>query len=218
MGERFECIDLDHWPRREHYEFFRGFGYPYFSITTDIDITLLRKTLKERAPSFSVGLVYVLARAANAIPQFRQRIREDEVVEYETVHPGLTVLCEGDVFRFCFMPYDEDFQRFSVEAAQQIEAARNRECLFPVGVDPVRKDFLYLTALPWFSFSAMVHPVPLNPSDSVPRFAWGRFEEKAGRIRMPLNVQANHALIDGIHLGRYFTYVQELIEAAESIL
>ena len=215
MEEHFERIDLDHWPRREHYEFFRAFGYPYFSITTDIDITSLRKTLKERAPSFSVGLVYVLARAANAIPQFRQRIRGDEVVEYETVHPGLTILCEGDVFRFCFMPYDEDFQRFSVEAAQRMEDTRMAKSL---GAELDRDDMLYLTALPWFSFSGMVHPLPLNQLDSVPRFAWGRFEEKGGRIVMPLNVQAHHAFIDGIHIAKLITCLQELIDAAESIL
>jgi len=215
MGEHFEHIDLDHWSRREHFELFRGFGYPYFSITTDIDITSLRNALKERAPSFTVGLVYVLARAANAIPQFRQRIRGDEVIEHETVHPGVTVLCEGDVFRFCFLRYDETFEQFAAEAAQQMEDTRMAKSL---GTEPDRDDALYMTALPWFSFSAMVHPVPINPSDSVPRFAWGRFEEKSGRLLMPLNVQANHALIDGIHLARYFTRVEGFIETAESIL
>jgi len=215
MGEHFKCIDLDHWPRREHYELFRGFGFPYFSITTDIDITSLRNTLKERAPSFTVGLVYVLARAANEIPQFRQRIRGDEVIEHETVHPGVTVLCERDVFRFCNLQYHKTFERFAVDATKRMEEVRMAKSL---GAEPDRDDLLFMTALPWFSFSAMVHPVPLNPSDSVPRFAWGRFEEKGGRILMPLNVQANHALMDGIHLGRYFTCVQELIETAESIL
>ena len=32
------------------------------------------------------------------------------------------------------------------------------------------------------------------------------------------NAQANHALVDGIHVARYFACVEERIEAAESIL
>jgi len=111
MKERSRTIDLDRWPRREHCEFFRGYRFPFFSITTAIDITSLRDTLKERAPSFTIGLVYVLARAANAVPQFRQRIREDEPVEHEIVHPSLTVLCEGDVFRFSLLRNQQSFDQ-----------------------------------------------------------------------------------------------------------
>jgi len=220
MKERFRPIDLDRWPRREHYEFFRGYGLPFFSITTAIDVTSLRDTLKERAPSFTIGLVYVLARAANAVPQFRQRIREDNPVEHETVHPGMTILCEGDVFRFSILRYIDDFKRFATEAAQEMENARTSESLVPESLreEPDRDDLLYFSALPWFSFSGMVHPLPLNPLDSVPRFAWGRFEERDNRLVMPLNVQAHHALIDGIHVAKFITCVEELIRIADSIL
>ena len=168
MEERFRRIDLDHWERREHFELFRQYGFPFFSITTNIDITPLRKALKERAPSFTVGFVYMLARAANAVPQFRQRIRESEVIEHKIVHPGLTVLCEGDVFRFCFLRYLDGFERFAVEATQGMEETRMAGSLCEA---PGHDDLLYLTALPWFSFSGMTLPLLLEPSDSVPRIA-----------------------------------------------
>ena len=215
MKERFRRIDLDHWERREHFELFRRYGFPFFSITTNIDITPLRKALKERAPSFTVGLVYMLARAANAVPQFRQRIRENGVIEHEIVHPGLTVLCEGDVFRFCFLRYLDSFERFALEATQGIEETRMAESL---GEAPGRDDLLYLTALPWFSFSGMTHPLLLEPSDSVPRIAWGRFQEKETRWVMPLNVQAHHALIDGVHIAKFIACLEESIKTADAIL
>ena len=215
MEERFRSIDLDHWARREHYELFRRYGFPFFSITTDIDITPLHKALKERSLSFTVGFVYLLARTANAVPEFRQRIREPEVIEHEVVHPGLTVLCEGDVFRFCFLRYLDNFERFAGAAAEGIEETRRAESL---GKAPGRDDLLYLTALPWFAFTGMTHPLLLDPSDSVPRIAWGRFEEKENLLIMPLNVQAHHALIDGIHIAKFIERLQELIQTADSIL
>jgi chloramphenicol O-acetyltransferase len=39
-------------------------------------------------------MVYAITRAANAIPEFRYRIRPGQVVEHEVVHPGITVLAQ----------------------------------------------------------------------------------------------------------------------------
>jgi chloramphenicol O-acetyltransferase type A len=64
--------------------------------------------------------MYVLARAANAISQFRQRIRGREVIEHEVVHPSTTILTDGDLFSFCTVDYAEDFSLFAAKAAEQI--------------------------------------------------------------------------------------------------
>lgn len=206
---------MDHWPRREHYQFFRRFGVPFVSITSSVDVAPLRKVLRERETRFSIGLVYVLARAANAVPQFRQRVREAVPIEYEIVHPGLTVLCDGDVFRFSLLRYVEAFAGFAAEATDAIE--RTRACT-SLGDAPGRDDLLYCSALPWISFSGMFHPLPLDPMDSVPRLAWGRFEESKQRLMMPLNIQAHHALIDGIHIAQFIRNVEHLIAMSGEIL
>jgi chloramphenicol O-acetyltransferase type A len=55
----------------------------------------------------------------------------------------------------------------------------------------------------------------MHPADSVPRFAWGRIFEEHGRMRLPLSVQVNHALMDGLHVGRFFKHVQDLADEPE---
>ena len=82
-------------------------------------------------------------------------------------------------------------------------------------MEPDRDDFLFMTAIPWVSFTAFVHPVPLDPPDSVPRFAWGRFREEGDSAVLPLNIQAHHALVDGIHVARFYERVQEGIAGSE---
>jgi len=203
-------IDIEVWSRRESYELFRNFGFPYFSITANVDVTTLRAAAKEKKTSFTIGLVYVLSRAANAIPAFRQRMRGDGVVEYDLVHPSITVLANNELFRFCSLRYTEEFTEFATEARLRIEQARTADSVWS---EPDRDDFLFMTSLPWIAFTAMVHPVPLDPPDSVPRFAWGKYEQCDGRVLMPLNVQVHHALLDGVHVGRYFALVQELLDA-----
>ena len=220
MDRQPRIIDLDTWPRREHYEFFRPYPFPFFSITTSVDVAPLRKLLKARNASFTAGLLYVLTRAANAVPQFRQRIREEAPIEYEIIHAGVTVLCPSDIFQFCTLDYTDDFERFVRETSQAIDRARQGDALVPnalVDNGRIRDDMIYCTSLPWFTFTGMLHPLGPDPMDSVPRVAWGRFEAQAGRLVMPLNVQAHHALIDGVHLAKFFHEVEALIKNVKAL-
>ena len=95
--------------RGEHFAFFNSFAQPIFNVCANVDVTALRPALKQSGVTFAVGWLYVLARACNAIPEFRYRIREDAVVEHEVVHPSITVLTEENLFGFCLVVYAEDF-------------------------------------------------------------------------------------------------------------
>lgn len=208
-------IDGERWPRREAYELFRGFGFPYVSLTADVDVGALRDAAHARGTSFTVGLVYVLARAANGVPEFRQRIGDGGAVEHPVVHPSITVLADDGAFRFVTLRYSPPFAPFAAAAAGRIEQARRAGSLWS---EPDRDDLLFMTAIPWVAFTGMVHPVPLDPPDSVPRIAWGKYRDVGERLAMPLNVQAHHALVDGIHIGRFFEKVDQLLAAPDEAL
>jgi chloramphenicol O-acetyltransferase type A len=208
-------IDIERWPRREAYELFRGFGFPFFSLTAEVDVAPLRCACHEREVSFTVGLVYVLSRSANEIPALRQRLRGEGVVEHDAVHPSITILSDEETFRFVTLRYDPCFSRFSKEAAEKIAAGRKGGSLW-MEID--RDDFLFMTALPWVSFTSMLHPATLDPGDSVPRFAWGKYRIVGDSAPMPLNVQAHHSLVDGIHVGRFFERTQALLTDAGALL
>jgi len=78
--------------------------------------------------------------------------------------------------------------------------------------EPGRDDLLFMTVLPWVSFTSFMHPMHLHPADSVPRFAWGKFFKENKRLKMPLGVQGHHALMDGLHMGRFYAEVQEYLD------
>jgi chloramphenicol O-acetyltransferase type A len=208
-------IDRERWPRREAYELFRGLGFPYFNLTADVDVGSLRDAARACGASFTVSLVYMLSRAANDVPEFRQRIRGPDVVEHRVVHPSITVLAEDGAIRFVNLRYVEEFARFARDAAERIDRGRRAESLWS---EPDRDDSLFMTAIPWVSFTGLIHPVPLDPPSSVPRIAWGKYRDVGGRLAMPLNVQAHHALMDGVHIGRYFERVEELLAEPAAVL
>jgi chloramphenicol O-acetyltransferase type A len=57
-----------------------------------------------------------------------------------------------------------------------------------------------------------MHPLDMYPVDSVPRFAWGKFYEDGQLLKMPLSVQGHHALMDGLHVGRFYAEVQDYLD------
>jgi chloramphenicol O-acetyltransferase type A len=207
-------INMETWPRREHFQLYSSLDHPHWGLCANVDLTVFRPFVKQRALSFTVAWVYLLGRAANAIPEFRQRIRGDQVVEHDIVHPGITVLTDDDLFSFCFFQYVDDFHEFAPRAAEQMAHLRAHTTLEGRPGD----DVLYMTAIPWLSFTSFKHPMQLHPADSVPRFAWGRFFEDGRRLRMPLDVQGHHGLMDGLHVGRFYQRLQELLDDPESVL
>lgn len=210
----FRIIDQSNWPRREQFELFKTFGSPYFSITADIDITAYRKALP-KGGRFTIGVVYALAVAANAVSEFRQRIRGDDVIEFATVHPSIIVLNEEEAFRFCAFPFAKSYAEFAYDAPGRMAQAKVASSMFDY---QDQDDFLFLTGLPWISFTGVMHAAPTQAPDSVPRIAWGKYREVEGRIMMPLNVQVHHALVDGIHVGRFYAKVEEILGHAEDWL
>lgn len=200
-------IDLEAWPRREHFGLFRNYHQSHFDMCAPVDVTAFRPAVKEAGASLNTAIVYVLGRAANDVAEFRLRIRDDAVVEHDEVHPAPVVMVDGGVFTFAFFEYSEDFAAFSDAVAEATARAREHPSLAD---PPDRDDLLFMTAIPWVAFTAFSHPIPTAPEDSIPRFAWGKITERDRRLELPLNVQAHHALMDGLHMGRYYERVQDL--------
>ncbi len=208
-------IDLSTWPRRKHFEVFNAFDYPHINLTANVEITALQALVKQRSLSLNITLVYLFARVANAIPEFRYRIRDGQVVEHDVVHPSTTILTEDDLFSFCTIPYVEDYATFAEEAEDIIAHIQEH---FRLEDEPGQDDLLYMTSIPWVSFTSLQHPIHMHPVNSVPRISWGKFFAEGDALKMPLSVQVHHALMDGVHIGRYFTQVQGYLDQPERLL
>jgi chloramphenicol O-acetyltransferase type A len=202
------------WSRREHFELFNTYGYPHWGISANVDMTAFFPAVKERGYSFTIAIVYVITRASNAIPEFRYRIREDKVVEHEIVNAGFTFLTDEDTFSFCFVDYDENFSVFATEAEERIAYVKEQRGVKELPPDNV----LYMTSIPWVSFTSFLHPMRLQPEDSIPRFVWGKCFEEGELIKMPLGVQGHHAVMDGIHVGRFYAEVEKYLQQPDIIL
>ena len=208
-------IDMQTWSRRNHFRLYSTFNHPHFNMCVNVDVTAFYPFVKHHGYSLTVSMVYVISRASNAIPEFRHRIRGDQVVEHEIVNPGFTILIDNDLFSFCVAEYAEDFSEFAARAVKKISDVKAHPTLEG---NPEKDDVLYMTSIPWVSFTSFTHPMQFHPVDSIPRFAWGKYFKESDTLKMPLNVQGHHAVMDGIHMGRFYETVQDYLHHPEVVL
>ncbi|MCG8339551.1 MAG: chloramphenicol acetyltransferase [Proteobacteria bacterium] len=207
-------IKLSTWPRERHFRYFNTFDYPHFSLCSQVDVTNLLSYIKRNKFSLTLSIAYLLARVANELVDFRYRIRGDEVVEHEIVHPSFTVLGDNDLFSFCSVGYSKDISEFVTEGSRQIALIKENPSLQD---EPGHDDLLFMTAIPWVSFTGFMHPIHTHPIDSIPRFAWGKIYSETNKLKLPLSVQVHHGLMDGLHVGRYFAQLQDCINRIEDL-
>ena len=150
---------------------------------------------------FTPAIVYLVSRVANEIPSFRQRIRGEKVIEYDQVHPSFSVQTKvSDVFSFCEVEYNRSPSIFMQAAKEQMKRMEEE----PVLEDQGQDDYIFLSCLPWISFTGLTHAMHYHPSDSIPRITWGKYFQEGDKIKMPLSLQVHHALVDGGHVGQYY--------------
>ncbi len=197
-----KIIDMEKSIRKKHFEFYNSMDYPHFNITVPVDISKFYSETKEKGVPFFRAFLHLVSKTANGIKEFRQRIRKDNVVvEHDVVHPSFTAMLEDDVFSFCDVDFKSDLPEFLVEIDKKIESLKGK---IRIEDEPGRDDMLYISCIPWVSFTSLVHPIHMNPVDSVPRICWGKFTDEGGKKMMSVSIQAHHALMDGYHVGLFF--------------
>jgi chloramphenicol O-acetyltransferase type A len=209
-------LDIANWARRDLFEFFRSYDNPYFNICTSLDITNLIALLQEH-PLISVSLTfhYFALRVANEIEPFRYRLSEGRVLVHEVINGGTTVLLPNESFTFAYFDYDEEFHRFIEQADQRVRDAKTGNNPF---VPSPGDDKIHFTTFPWASFTSFQHARNWGREDSVPKIAFGKFTTENGRTLLPISVEVHHALMDGIHVGKYLTKLQDALSEPEKYL
>jgi chloramphenicol O-acetyltransferase type A len=209
-------LDITNWARHDVFEFFRAFDKPYFNICTRLDVTNLLATLQAH-PNVSVSLAYhyFALRAANEIEPFRYRLRDGKVLVHDTIHAGTTVLLPNETFTLAYFDYEANFKKFIDQAERAVSDVLSGDGGFRP--EP-RDDRIHFTTLPWVSFTSFSHARNWGREDSVPKIAFGKFIKEDGRTLLPFSVEVHHALMDGLHVGRYLSLMEQMLGDAEAYI
>ncbi len=195
-------LDLAGWPRRSHFELFRSYEQPFWNLCAAVDVTALHALCGATdGPSFFLAALHLSLQAANEVEELRYRLRGDEVLVHEVIHGGSTVLRPDGTFTFAYFPFCPRFAEFAAGAAPVLAAAKASQG--PLDPRTDRDDLIHYSVIPWVAFSSFAHARRQLPGDSVPKIVFGKHHEVAGRRQMPVSVEVHHALVDGLHVGRF---------------
>ena len=212
----FKKLTIDTWKRKEQFNFFKNYENPFFNICANVDVTKLFKFVKKNNYSFFLSSLYASIKAANLIEQFRYRIKNDDVIIYDTINLGSTVLNDDETFNFCYFDYCPDFEKFYTAAKKIIE--QNKIHRFKMDAHREKDNVIYYSVIPWISFTSFSHARNYSTRESIPKIVFGKITKVGEKINMPVSVEVHHALVDGLHVGKYFKLLQEILDTPEDFL
>lgn len=190
---------------------------PQVSVTVDLDVTeyVQWRRATPAKPRFSSMLYHAVATAVNGIKEFRYRIVNRDVVLFDTIHTGFTYMPKGrSLHANCYAPYAADFDVYAAHCETATAEADRAPTLFPSSERG--QDVIYLSLNPAVTFTSLVNPWGDPWEDTVPRFAFGKIHERAGRSLLPMGMEALHSFVDGVHFSQLLERVGQQLNAART--
>jgi chloramphenicol O-acetyltransferase type A len=208
---RFHSLDLERYARRGQFDYFRSLAFPYAGLTVNLDITSLSARIRAEHLPFYLTVLYAASRTANAIPEFRRRIRGDGILEFDHCIPSYTLALENGNYCYCSADDRLSYPEFVRDAKRRQEEARAARI---VGDGESADELFFFTTVPWTSYTALVQPVPI-PADSNPRITWGKAFASGSRRMLPVSILVNHALMDGAQMSEFFSALQSAFDRTD---
>jgi chloramphenicol O-acetyltransferase type A len=82
----------------------------------------------------------------------------------------------------------------------------------PLDPQDQRDDLIHYSIIPWVSFTSFAHARRWGIDDATPKIVFGKHREVNGRRLMPVSVEVHHALVDGLHVGRFHAAFQRRLD------
>lgn len=211
--EKFRCIEIETWERRDLFRFYQGFANPNYNVSVLSDAGPLYRFAKENGESFFLMTLFAISRALNSVPEMRQRFLDKETLaEYEVVHPSCPLTREGsDLFVQALLPYKPTFREFRESAQAIIDAVRIGKITESDFAE--RPNLFCASCVPWFeSLGVSAADYAFNQAEQI--ITWFKMSNDG---KMTISGRFNHSFNDGIHLGRFFNGLQENFNNPENL-
>lgn len=210
---RFTPIDFNTWPRREMFYYFSKMAPTGYSLTVDVDATLLLKKLKSSSRKFFPTYLWLVTTSLNRQQEFKIAYREGEFGCYDTLTPLYAVFHNDDkTISLMWTEYDEEYSVFYDRYMEnQKKYGGNHGLLSQPGSPPPANAYT-VSAVPWISFRSFSLQTD-NREYFFPSVEAGRIYEADGRMLMPLSVTCHHATTDGYHVNMFLKELQKVMDS-----
>ncbi len=200
-------INLDSWARKDIFLHFKQHPCSY-SVTSNYDITTLLPKLKSQDKKFYASLISILTLAANKIPEFRMSLDEDgDLVCFNSVQPEYTIP-HPESYSYVWSEFAPDFESIYANVVSDMEKYKDCVSLQPQTDSP--KNLLSISCMPTMVFTSL--NLNIAHESLLPVLTMGKFFVENQRTFLPIAIQVNHMVCDGMHVARFAEQLQKDID------
>lgn len=203
----FTIVNLDTWPRREHFLHYYQHGPCSFSMTVKLDISHLKRNHIPVQPA----LLFILANLINKDSSLRMAFdKSHRLGYYEYLIPCFTFFHEHtQTFSTIWTETKKDFPSFLHQYRQDILSFGHNVHL--EGKPQTPENIFNFSTIPWCSFESFQLHLPLAKDYFIPIFTVGKYYEEKDSFLLPFAVQVHHAVCDGFHISRLINDLQQTL-------
>ncbi len=212
----FTALDLNTWPRGQMFHYFTRMAPTGYSLTTQLDVTVMRKALKSRGIKFFPAYLWLVIKMLNKQVEFKVAINDEVLGYWDSLTPLHAAFHNDDkTISLMWTPYCEDFCEFYERYLdnQRLYGGNHGILSQPHQIPP--PNAYTVSCLPWVEFSHFAVHGYENKPYYFPSVEAGKFMERGSSIMMPLSITAHHATTDGWHIKCFLDDLQEAMDEPE---
>lgn len=211
---KFTPIELQTWPRGQMFYYFSKMAPTGYSMTVNVDVTELRKTLKEAGLKFFPAYLWLVTKNLSRQTEFKVAEKDGVLGYYETLTPLYACFHEDDhTFSLMWTAYTEDFRQFYQAYLENQMSFGNVHGVLAQMQTPPPANAYTVSCVPRISFTHFAVHSYENTPYYFPSVEAGKYYAEGDRILMPLSITCHHATTDGYHVNSFLESLQQDMNA-----
>lgn len=189
-----------------------------YSLTVSLDVTSLYSTVKQAGLKFFPAYLWLVTKNLNEQTEFKCAVKDGKLGYFDTLTPLYAHFHPDDhTISFMWTEYDALFPVFYREYIKNQDKFGSRHGVLARPDTPPPNAYT-VSCLPWVSFEHFAVHSYENKDYFFPSVEAGKFEEKEGRLIMPLSLTCHHAAADGYHIHLFLESLKKDMNSFEQYL
>lgn len=206
---KFHVIDREDWNREQYFEYYLKLKCT-FSMTVNVDITMLLGEVYQKGIKFYPVFIYLISRVVNNYKKFRTCFNDEGVLGYwEEMIPSYTIFHKDDKsFSSIWTDYSSDFRTFYNNYEDDMRCYANVHGLFTK--ENIPPNVFPISSIPWTSFTGFNLNINNDENFLLPIITCGKYFNEGNKVMLPLSLQVHHSVCDGYDASQFIEDLQQL--------
>ncbi|ANP81372.1 type A chloramphenicol O-acetyltransferase [Bacillus cereus] len=206
---KFHVIDREDWNREQYFEHYLKLKCT-FSMTVNVDITMLLEELYQKGIKFYPVFIYLISRVVNNHKKFRTCFNDEGVLGYwEEMIPSYTIFHKDDKsFSSIWTDYSSDFRTFYKNYEDDMRCYASVHVFFTK--ENIPPNVFPISSIPWTSFTGFNLNINNDENFLLPIITCGKYFNEGNKVMLPVSLQVHHSVCDGYDASQFIEDLQQL--------